>query len=244
MFKDLFSGHAQDYAKFRPHYPRDLFHYLSGLTQHHDVVWDCGTGNGQSAVGLTEFYQKIYATDPSAKQLASAPRHEKITYLQASAEDSGLPDHCADLVTVAQAFHWFKFEDFYREVKRVAKPGGILAIWTYNLAHVTSAIDAVVQRLYGDILRDDWDPERHYVEEGYKSIIFPFLEITAPSFTMQMQWNVEHFLGYLETWSATQKYLRRTNTDPVGIIKDDLLQAWGKEVREVRWPLVVRVMTI
>jgi ubiquinone/menaquinone biosynthesis C-methylase UbiE len=183
-FKDLFSTQASDYARFRPTYPQALFRILQEACAEHELAWDVGTGNGQAALALAAYFRKVIATDPSQKQLAEAPAHERVEYRCASAENSGLPDACADLITVAQAFHWFRQDDFFREVKRVGKPGARLAVWCYELAIIDPAVDAVVMELYDGVLGPYWEKERRLVEEGYSKVSFPFRELTAPSVRM------------------------------------------------------------
>ncbi|NJN88139.1 MAG: class I SAM-dependent methyltransferase [Leptolyngbyaceae cyanobacterium SL_7_1] len=123
-FKDHFSDHAQNYAKYRPGYPTVLFDYLATLVERPEVAWDCATGNGQAALGLAAHFPTVYATDASAEQIAHAFPHERIHYRVASAESSGLANCSVDLVTVGLALHWFDRERFYQEVQRVVKPGG------------------------------------------------------------------------------------------------------------------------
>ncbi len=241
-FKDLFSRQSGDYARFRPHYPDALFQYLASLTETRSVVWDCGTGNGQAALKLTEFFEHVWATDPSTKQLSSAAKHPKIEYSAGSAERTTFNNHSIDLITVAQAFHWFKHSDFFEEAERVLKPGGILAFWCYELCEITPEIDKVVMKLYKDILGDCWEPERKLVEEGYKNIQLPMKEMTPPPFEMNAEWTFEHLVGYLGTWSALQTYIKKNNSNPIELVFEELRAAWGETTtRSVRWPLALRV---
>ena len=179
-FKDHFSAHASAYARYRPRYPEALFAYLASLCPAHDLAWDCATGNGQAARSLTEHFARVVATDASADQLAHAAPHEQITYHVAPAAQSPLASHSADLVTVAQALHWLDLDAFYAEVRRVLKPGGVLAVWTYGLLRINPAVDAVIQRLYTDIVGAYWPPERRHVEDGYRALAFPFDAIEPP----------------------------------------------------------------
>lgn len=243
-FKDYFSQQAKDYAKFRPLYPKELFSYLSSLTPDHEMVWDVGTGNGQAALALADHFSHIVATDPSQLQLQQAMKHPKVEYRICSAETTDLVDHSISLITAAQAFHWFRTEDFYREVKRVSKPRAILAIWCYELTQVDSKVDAVVDRLYRGILGSYWDNARKKVEEGYRNEVVPFQELPAPSFQLRAQWSAEDFLGYLSTWSALQKYKNQNGKNPLDDITEEFREAYGSEVREVVWPLSLRVFKI
>jgi SAM-dependent methyltransferase len=222
VFKDHFSGHADRYGAFRPTYPSELFSYLASLSPAHDLAWDCATGNGQAALALIPFFGRVVATDASSRQVAQALPNERIEYLVATAERTPLPDASVNLVTVAQALHWFDLAAFYAEVKRVTRPGGILAAWCYELHEITPEVDLVISRLYFDILGDDWPPERRLVEEGYRTIPFSFDEIEPPRFSMVAQWDLDRLLGYLGTWSAVVRHRDRCGSDPLDQIRANL----------------------
>jgi SAM-dependent methyltransferase len=245
-FRDLFSAQAADYARFRPTYPRALFQHLSEACAGHDLVWDCGTGNGQAAVALAPFFRKVIATDPSSKQLAEVVPQEKVEYRKASGEESGLVAASTDLITVAQAFHWLNQPRFFAEVARVSKPGGLLAVWCYELCSINPAIDAVVMELYRDILGPYWDAGRRLVEEGYRNEKFPFPELTAPKATMGLSWDFADLVGYLGTWSALVKYREAKGEDPRILVMTALKNAWGDAgvERTVTWPLPVRLFRV
>jgi SAM-dependent methyltransferase len=242
-FKDYFSGHAVDYAKYRPRYPEELFAYLASVSSEHERAWDCATGNGQAAQSLARFFEQTIATDASQAQLASAIRHEKIEYRQANAEQTDIASRSIDLVTVAQALHWLRIEEFYKEARRVLKPEGVLAVWCYNLLTVSPELDQIINKFYGETVGPYWDFERKMVEEGYRTIPFPFAELAPPQFYMTAQWDLFELLGYLRTWSATQKFVKEQGFDPVVELADELLALWGapEDKRSVRWPLGLRV---
>lgn len=215
-FKDYFSGHAADYAAYRPRYPADLFAWLARQCQCHEVAWDCATGNGQAAIALTQYFQQVIATDASEAQISQAETHAQIDYRVALAETSGLATNSCNLVTVAQAAHWFDRAAFYREVERVLKPGGLVAIWCYGRPILSSAsLDALLKTYYSTTLDDFWTPERHLVEEGYQSLAFPFHELSTPSYTMHVSWTLSELMGYLYTWSATQRYIATHQINPL-----------------------------
>jgi len=241
--KDHFSGHADCYEAFRPTYPDALFMYLSSLCPGRDLAWDCATGNGQAAVELAPYFKSVIATDASQKQIDQARPRPNVRYDVAPAEGAPIADASVDLITVAQALHWLDLPRFYALVKRVARPAGFLAVWCYQLHTITPEIDAIVTHLYNDIVGADWPPERRLVEDGYKSLSFPFEEVAPPPFQMTHSWDFSHMLGYLRSWSSTQRYQRRTGHDPVELIKDKLAQAWGdpQDERQVTWPLHLRV---
>lgn len=241
-FKDHFSGRSGEYNRYRPGYPPALFDWLAGQTIGHENAWDCGCGNGQAAIALVPYYRRVLATDPSRQQIEKALPHERISYGVATAEESGLADSSIDLIVVAQALHWFDFEKFYREVRRVAQPGGLLAAISYGEVRVEGAADGVISHFYHDIVGPYWPPERRYVDEGYSSIPFPFEEITAPAFAMRIDWNLEQLNGYLGTWSAVKEYELRCGENPLGLINGELKTAWGDPElpRRVSWPLTLR----
>ena len=175
QYKDHFSGIAENYQTYRPCYPATLFEHLVTLVDNRDIAWDCGTGSGQAAIRLAQHFNKVIATDASAEQIANAESHPKIEYINAPAEQSDLPAHCANLVTVAQALHWFDIPAFYSEVKRVVKPGGIIAVWTYGKMKLEiPELRSILGHFYHDTVGPYWPPERKQVEDQYASIPFPF----------------------------------------------------------------------
>lgn len=246
-FKDLFSTQASDYSKlFRPHYPQELFVWLASQVSEKKAVWDCGTGNGQAAIQWARHFENVYATDPSSSQLAKAEHAENIQYQVGRAEASGLDDSSINLTSVAQAYHWFNHEEFFKEVRGVSKPGAIVAVWSYDLAEITPAIDVVVRELYEDILGSYWEPERKSVEQGYKNLPFDFQRFVAPAFAMEASWSFEHLMGYLGTWSALQAYVKKNNQDPRELIFEKARLAWALKgenppERKVRWKLSLHV---
>jgi SAM-dependent methyltransferase len=241
-FKDHFSKQAADYAKFRPSYPQQLFDYLGSTAPSRQLAWDCGTGNGQAAVGLASVFDRVIATDASEKQIANAQSYKRVEYRVAPAENSGIGSETIDLIMVAQALHWFDLGRFYAEARRVLKPDGVLAASAYNLLHIEKAIDEVVNRYYYQVVGPFWPPERRLVEQ-FVDLPFPFQEIKAPKFEMIAHWNLDHLLGYLRTWSSTQWFIAAKGEDPLEQITDDLRSTWGKpgQKRTVTWPLIMRI---
>jgi ubiquinone/menaquinone biosynthesis C-methylase UbiE len=242
-FQDHFSKQAAEYAAYRPRYPEALYIWLAEQTRTRDVVWDCATGNGQAAHGLVPYFRHIWATDASASQLVRATPHPSIEYRQATAETSGLPNHAVDLITVAQAVHWFDLDAFYTEVQRVLRTGGLLALWTYGLFRTDPPISKIIIAFYHDVVGPYWPVERQLVEEQYRTLEYPFEEIEAPAFQMTNHWSRSQLLGYLHTWSATQRFKQDQGTDPVAQVADDLAQVWGPEGRThfIEWPIYLRV---
>jgi SAM-dependent methyltransferase len=243
QFKDHFSGHAAIYREARPTYPAELFAWLAQQAPDTTLAWDCGCGNGQATVALAQHFGRVVGTDPSTNQIAGAQPAANIEYRVEPAEKSSLADCSASLVTVAQALHWFDFDRFYAQVQRVLKPGGVFAAWAYADCRTGDAtIDALKNRLYVDLTGPYWPQERVLVDSGYRTLPFPFVEMTAPAFEMQVQWDVEHFLGYLRSWSATQRYQKDRGEDPVALIEPELRAAWpgAQTSRCVRWDFYIR----
>ncbi len=240
-FEDNFSKQADVYARYRPPYPAALYEWIAAIAPGHDRVWDCGTGNGQAALGLTRHFRSIIATDPSTAQIANAPAHPQIDYRVAPAEESGLADQSVDAITVALALHWFDLDRFYAEAQRVLKPDGVLVAWTYYLPEIAPEIDRVIDSLDGVILRDHWSPRIQVLREEYRSIPFPFDELDAPDYAIEQDWPLAELIGYLHTWSGTQAYRDAHGVDPIDLIQADLTAAWGGVgQRTIRWPLFMR----
>jgi len=242
-FKDHFSGHSSQYSEFRPGYPDELFSLLASLCAEHDLAWDCATGSGQAAAGLVDHFDKVIATDASANQIADAVATDGVSYAVATAEDSGLQTNSVDLITIAQALHWFDFSAFTAEANRVLKPDGVIAAWTYGLHTFGGSIDEVIQRLYADIVGEYWPFERHMVESGYADVEMPFTEIPANPMEMTAEWGLTELIGYLNTWSAVKAYEKANRRDPLELVRDDLYRQWGAadRTRLATWPLFVKV---
>jgi ubiquinone/menaquinone biosynthesis C-methylase UbiE len=241
-FKDHFSKQAALYAESRPHYPEELFAWVAGQCQAHELAWDCATGNGQAAISLVHYFHEVIATDASEAQIKNAIPHGRISYRVAKAENSGLPDACADIVTVATALHWFDFDAFYAEAKRVLKPGGLLACWSYGWQYITPEIDKIVQYYGLDLIKKYWPPERDHIDTEYKHIPFLSPEIEAPMFYCIENWTMHQYLAYIMSWSGTQRYLNTHGSNPLDLVMHDLTRAWGNpdEVREIKWPVYMK----
>ena len=243
-FKDHFSGHASQYQKYRPSYPKEMFEYLSTLCVGLKLALDVGTGNGQAARQLTHFFDHVVATDPSENQINSAEPHAKIDFKVARAETCPVPDSSVDLLTVVQALHWFDFEKFFNEAQRVLKDEGVLAAWSYTHASVNAEIDNVYFKYYEDIVGEFWPDERRHVENKYSQIDFPISHIQPPVFEISLNYTLENYIAYLGTWSASKNYRQEKKAEPLNSIKEDLEQVWGKaSVRKITWPIYLRVGT-
>lgn len=239
--KDNFSKQASGYAKFRPHYPDKMIHYIIEQTSGRMSALDVATGNGQVAVALAPYFKEVYATDISEKQLLQAVTTTNIYYSVASAENLGFEDDSFDLITVGQAIHWFQFDAFYKEVNRLLKPGGVFAVLGYGLFSAGEEADKVLGYLYKDVLGTYWDPERKYVDENYQTIPFPFTELKTKNFENRFNWSLEQLIGYLNTWSAVQHYIKDKGVNPLDMVKPDLEKLWEKGGKEVVFPLLLRI---
>jgi len=209
MFKDHFSAQAKAYAGYRPRYPEVLYDCLESMTPVHELAWDCATGSGQAAITLAGRFAQVIATDASEQQLNQAQQQEGVEYRLAPAESSGLGSDSVDLISVAQALHWFNFDAFNSEAQRVLKPAGVIAVWCYGLQQISPRVDAIIDEFYRDIVGEYWPPERLHIEASYCDIPFPFKELPVPDLKMRAQWGLEELMGYLGTWSATQRYTSR-----------------------------------
>jgi SAM-dependent methyltransferase len=241
-FKDHFSGVAGAYRAFRPGYPPELFAWLASLCPRRDLALDCGCGNGQASEALAAHFAAVLAVDPGAEQIRHATAHPGVTYRVAPAEATGAPGGSVDLVVAAQALHWFDLDRFWPEVRRVARPGAVVAAFTYGLTTVDQPVDGVLGHLYHDLLRGHWPPERAHVDAGYRTLSFPFEPIEAPPFSLAERWGLDRLLGYLTTWSGVTARDRATGGDVLAELEPALRQAWGGEAEKaITWPLALRV---
>jgi SAM-dependent methyltransferase len=245
---DLFATVARAYANFRPEYPPELFEWLALNCAARDVAWDCGCGSGQASVALAGHFDHVHATDVAPEQIAEAKPHPRVKYCVAPAENSGLRDASVDLVTVAQALHWFDLRRFYAEARRVARPGALLAVWTYPRPEfLDPALDRVFLDFYSNIVGPYWPPERRHVESRYATLEFPpgqmpFEEVPHPEFGVELAWSFEQVIGYAGSWSATARYRQQKGTDPVPLLRESLRLAWPepRATAYLRMPLVLR----
>jgi len=245
-FSDHFSSLAGQYAEFRPSYPDALFVWLAEVAQARKLVWDCGSGGGQASRGLAKHFRSVIATDASRKQIAAAPAHRRITYRVAEVEGLNLDTHSVDMVTAAQAVHWFKLNRFYKKVRHVTKPGGVIAFWCYQFFSLPEQ-PVIMERVerFKDKVRPYWPPERAYTDAGYRNLPFPFTqEIKSPKFQIEESLDLPHFLGYLRSWSATDLFKKaNAGIDPVVDLERELGPLWGRpdEPHKITFPICMRV---
>jgi ubiquinone/menaquinone biosynthesis C-methylase UbiE len=243
-FQDHYSNVAASYARYRPRYPQALFEHLAALAPARDLAWDCATGNGQAAAGLAAHFKRVVATDASHAQIANAQPHPGVDYRVAPAEQSGLATDSVDLISVAQALHWFDLPRFFAEARRVLRAKGVLAAWCYGQMQIPNPdAQRALDKYYAETVGPYWPPERRLIEAGYRTIAFPFEKIRAPRFTMKASFTLEELAGYLGTWSATRRYIQATGQNPVPSLARELASAWGDggARQEIAWPLSLRI---
>ena len=237
--RDLFGDRAEEYARHRPTYPDALFDHLLGLVDRRELAWDCGAGSGQTSRSLAARFAHVVATDASMRQLTNASAPARVHFVAGASEAAPLRDHCADLVTVSAALHWFDRSRFYAEVRRVARPGAILAVWSYYQSLIEPAIDAVLAHYAEDVVGPLWSPGMRLNRSGYRDLEFPFERLPWPGFQAEARMRLQDLFQYMRTWSASQEWQRTRGTDPVEAVRHDLERAWGdpETPRAVRWPL-------
>ena len=246
---DRFSGHANLYAQYRIDYPDELYEFVLQAVPHRTTAWDCATGNGQVAGALADRFSYVDATDISETQLILAVQkpgaaRSNIRYQISPAEQTPFPTHTFDLITVGQALHWFDVDAFHREVRRVAKPGAVIAEWGYGLVQINGAIDAILLDFYRNRVGPYWDPQRKYVDDAYATLPFPFADVQRAEFVVRRDWPLGRFLNYLRTWSAVRQYIHENEDDPVIELGTALTLIWGDGEREVRFGVFLRMGSV
>ncbi len=242
----LFVTVAREYASFRPGYPPELFEWLARASPGRDAAWDAGCGSGQASVALAEHFSSVHATDVAAEQIAAAKPHPRVRYAVAPAERSGLADASMDLVTVAQALHWFDVEAFYAEARRVARPGALLVVWSYPRPEFDEpALDEVFRDFYANVVGPYWPAGRKHVEDNYATLPFPQPEMPHPRFAIDLDWSRSQVIGYVSSWSATARYREARAADPVPLLSRALQEVWPDDrPARLRMPLGMRVAQI
>jgi ubiquinone/menaquinone biosynthesis C-methylase UbiE len=237
-FQDHFSSLASLYAAHRPTYPRALFEHLISLVEGRELCWDCATGQGQAALALVEWFDRVVATDGSEAQLREAPSHPRIEFRRALAERSGLEERSADLITVATAMHWFDFDAFHAEVRRVAKPKAVLAAWSYGaLVEVEPAVDRAVERFAREEMGPYWPERFQHQWTKYRELPFPWKRLPAPELAAESELELSELLGWVRSWSSVPRFMEENGRDPVEDLERELSLLFGSGKRRVAWPL-------
>lgn len=239
--KDYFSVQLVDYSKFRPNYPEAMINEILSLVENKETALDVATGNGQVAVELAPFFKEVYATDISEKQLSQTIEVPNVIYRKMAAETTDFENAQFDLITVAQAIHWFDFDAFYKEIARILKPDGVLAVMGYGFFSTNPDSDKILWHLYENILGTYWNPERQYLTDAYQTIPFPLDELVNKRFSREYNWSFEQLIGYLQTWSATMNYIKEHNQNPVDLVREALRESWERGNKKVSFPMFLRV---
>jgi SAM-dependent methyltransferase len=237
-----FRHQAREYAEFRPNYPEELFRFAASLVSRHELAWDCATGSGQAATQLAQHFARVIATDISCEQIANACKHARVQYRVAPAEQSGLPDHSADLITVCQALHWLDRPRFFAEARRVLATGGALLVTLYGDAHVggDAALDGILQRFSHQTMRNYWPANRKLLDDLYAGIEFPFPLLSTPRIKLAKRWSLAQLAGYMRSWSSTARYVQQHGIDPVAEVEAEMRKHWGEtRTRDIWWPFQI-----
>jgi ubiquinone/menaquinone biosynthesis C-methylase UbiE len=246
MAKDLFSTQSDLYAKYRPTYPKELFEYIISFVNKRDMAWDCATGNGQAASVLSNYFKKVVATDISAAQIEKAIKKDNIEYISCPAESTPFEENTFDLVTVAQAYHWINWKQFRQEVKRVCKPGAIIAVWMYyNHTTGDERIGRTVHEFYENITKPYWDYERKYVDEKYETVEFDYELLPIKKFETVLNWQREDLIGYVSSWSAIQKFIKTNGYSPIPQLEEQVNKIWSAdETKQVSFPIYLKLGSV
>jgi SAM-dependent methyltransferase len=244
--RNWFDQGGQAYARFRPEYPPELAQFLASVSPGTALAVDVGCGNGQLTAQLAAYFDKVLGADPSADQIAHAATHPRVQYVCAPAEQLPAADGSAQLITAAQAAHWFDLPRFYAEVRRVAAPHAALALVSYGVLRLDEALDARFSRFYRDEIGPYWPAERKLVDSGYADLPFPFEERAAPPLAIRKTWRLDELLGYISTWSAVRSVREAGREDILQGFATDLAALWGDPARsrDVDWPINMRLGTL
>jgi SAM-dependent methyltransferase len=221
-----FTPLAATYARARPRYPPELYAWLAELVDRRELAWDAATGNGQAAVGLAERFERVVATDISPGQIEHAAPHPRVEYRVASVEQSGLEAASVDLAAVATALHWLPLAPFFSELRRVVRPGGVFAAWTYHAGTCDPPFDGLIHRFYWEIARPHFAPGVDLVDRRYTGVDFPGAEIPAPTFRVAADWTLAQVVDYLRSWSGVADYRQRTGIDLAEEFEPELATLW------------------
>ena len=227
--RKLFNQDSTLYASVRPSYPDRLFEYLSVCCQQHQAAWDCACGNGQAAIGLTGYFDAVFATDISQQQIANAIQHPNVIYSVQPSESTAFHDEQFDIVCIAQALHWFDLDQFWPEVKRVLKPGGLFAAWGYSWFSISAPLDHSIQEEVLEFLRPYWPEQNKLLWDHYRNLSFPFDPIQPPTIEMDVEWDLQQLFGYLRSWSATRHWLKENGETQFHKAYQCAKAVWGDE---------------
>lgn len=237
-----FSKQSDLYARYRPDYPAELYDFIFSHLQRKETAWDCCTGTGQVAKVLADEFDQVYANDISQQQLDRAPELDNVNYFNVPAEETGFPGSLFDLITVAQAIHWLDFESYFKEVRRTAAPGGLLAVIGYGMIRIDERLDALIDKFYEYTFSEYFTENRQWLDRHYETIPFPFQEISSPEFEQRAKWSLEELEGYVNSWSTVQKFKDEKGTNPADDLIEKVGKLWDKEEKKtVSFPVFLRL---
>lgn len=204
----VFSSKAGDYLAARPDYPSDLLQHLrdrlpapsASSDESPAHVVDLGAGSGQLTAGLLNLGLRVTAVEPSDDMRALAEQRlgsrPGFAASAGTAEATGLPQGCADLITAAQAFHWFDIEAARHECLRLLRPGAEVAlIWNDRLASdpTQQALDALFDE-FGGARRQA--QKQHMKREGELAERAGLAAFFAGPVPASLHWDHEHRLDH------------------------------------------------
>ncbi len=244
--RNWFDAGGQDYARFRPEYPPALAAYLAGVAPDRALAVDAGCGTGQLTVQLAGHFDRVVGVDASADQIEHAAHAANVVFHRAPAECMPIADRSASIVTAAQAAHWFDLPAFHAEVRRIGRPGAVVALISYGVPALDPAVDAGFRRFYRDGIGPYWPAERRMVDRGYADIAFPFAPLVPPTLHIRKSWSLADTLGYISTWSAVRRAAAAGRQDVLRDFATELRDAWGEpeRTRVIAWPVNMRIGTV
>ncbi|WP_114389626.1 class I SAM-dependent methyltransferase [Notoacmeibacter marinus] len=238
-----FEEGGADYQRHRPSYPLELVQALVSECASTYHALDVGCGTGQLSILLAEHFNLVTATDPSETQISNAVPRDNARYRCEPAEKISLRDGCVDLVVAAQAAHWFDLPSFYAEVKRVLHPKGVLALVAYGVPTLDGAIGQRFSDFYWKEIHKFWPEERRHVENGYRTMGFPFEERPLPPLSIERNWSFDDLVGYVSTWSAARRAREANAETIITRFTKELAELWGtqNDLKKICWPITGRV---
>jgi SAM-dependent methyltransferase len=240
-----FEDGGANYARHRPTYPPELATSLAAECSATSHALDVGCGTGQLSILLTDYFDRVTATDPSRTQIANAKAHPRVTYRVETAEQIGLPNRSVDLVVAAQAAHWFDMSRFFAEAQRVARPGATLALVSYGVPKLSGPASSRFDDFYWHDIHHYWPAGREHVEREYRSLSFPFKERALPTLAIERTWSLPELKGYIRTWSATRRAIESGESELVNRGLAEIERTWGDptNTHHISWPINGRLTT-
>ncbi|KAN0039505.1 hypothetical protein ACTA71_007294 [Dictyostelium dimigraforme] len=229
-FDDKFGSVSKSYKNFRPTYSNELYSIIDSFCDSkRDLAIDIGCGSGQATVRLADYFKKVIGFEPSQGQIDNAEKVENVEYRLSAAEKIDLPSGSVDLITVAQAAHWFNLPVFYEESKRLLRDDGSLIIWSYGLMKITNNSDAQKvheKHYYETIGKQYWAPERQYIDDEYVDIKPTFENTSRKTISLPKSMSINDMIGYYSSWSGYAAFIKAGNKDVLPEIKETLLNAY------------------